>query len=179
MIRALGDLAEQVELRLEGEADADQIRRVHELAFEQPAEADLVDALRAADAVILSMVAVVDGVVIGHILYSPVAIDAPGNVYDACGLGPMGVVPPWQRRGVGTRLVRTSLDLLRAKGHEAVVVVGHPTYYPRFGFVPASRFGLTWEHTVADEAFMALALQPRALAGKNGTVRYRPELGSV
>jgi putative acetyltransferase len=155
--------------------DAPAIRRVHEAAFLRAKEADIVEGLVAARAVSLSLVAVQGSDVVGHILFSPVTID---NVQvRAVGLAPMAILPAYQRQGIGSALVRAALDELRRVGHDAVVVLGHPAYYPRFGFRRASEFGLRWESDCPDEAFMALELQPGALAGRSGVVRYRPELG--
>ncbi|MGH8638095.1 MAG: GNAT family N-acetyltransferase, partial [Burkholderiales bacterium] len=93
------------------------------------------------------------------------------------GLGPMAVIPYLQRQGIGTRLVRAGLDECSRLGYRAVVVVGHPEFYPRFGFVPARTFGLRSEFDVPDEVFMAVELIPGALASAAGTVRYVPEFG--
>jgi putative acetyltransferase len=174
-----GDPAASVRVRLEEPADAPAIRRVNELAFEGAAEADLVDAVRAAGGIILSMVAVNAGDVVAHALFSPVTIDGDRGRALALGLGPVAVRPDLQRRGIGTVLVETCLEHLRKTGHEVVVVVGHPTYYPRFGFLPASRWDLRWEEDIPDEAFMGLELRPGALAGISGVVRYRPEFAGV
>jgi putative acetyltransferase len=189
-----GDPAASVRVRLEEPADAPAIRRVNELAFEGAAEADLVDAVRAAGAMTLSMVAVacgkslsgtpidgdvVDGDVVAHALFSPVTIDGDSGRELALGLGPVAVRPDLQRRGIGTVLVETCLENLREAGHEVVVVVGHPAYYPRFGFLPASKWALRWETDIPDEAFMALELRLGALAGISGLVRYRPEFAGV
>lgn len=179
-----------VQVRPECPGDAAAIRRVNELAFEGTAEADLVDALRSAGAITLSMVAAAGGEakdgeattggeVIAHALFSPVTIDTDCGAVPALGLGPVAVQPDLQSRGVGTMLIDVCLEQLRAAGHSAVVVVGHPAYYPRFGFLPASRWGLKWEMDVPDEAFMALELCPGALAGIRGVVRYRPEFTGV
>jgi putative acetyltransferase len=165
-----------VRIRRERDADADAIRRVHHAAFGQPDEGRIVEALRAAGAATLSLVAELDGAVAGHIVFSPVTIDRATGVV---GLAPMAVDPAHQRAGIGSALVRAGLDELRSLGHGAVVVLGHVAYYPRFGFVPASRFGLRCEYAVPDEVFMALELRPGALAGRAGTVRYRPELTSA
>lgn len=167
-------------IRPERPGNAATIRAVNERAFGQPAEAALVDALRAAGALTLSLVAEEAGAVVGHIAFSPVTIHAPGGACGAVGLAPMAVLPGSQRRGVGKRLVCAGLAALREAGHGAVVVLGHPGYYPRFGFVPAERFGLRWEHACPPEAFMALELTPGALAeARGGVVRYRPEFAAV
>ena len=163
-------------MRVERPGDVEAIRRVNEAAFGQPLEARIVAALRRAGAVTASLVASVDGAVVGHILFSPVVIRGEGAEGEAVGLGPMAVLPAFQRRGVGSALVRAGLELLRDAGHPAVVVLGHPGYYPRFGFRRASDFGIRWEHEAPDEAFMALELRAGALAGLAGVVSYRPEL---
>lgn len=169
-----------IEIRPEGLGDLDAVRRVNELAFGRPDEARLVDALRANQGVTLSLVALVDGELVGHILFSPVVIDREGEEGRAgIGLAPMAVLPDHQRGGVGSGLVRDGLERLRHAGHEAVVVLGHPEYYPRFGFERASRYGLRWELECPDEAFMALELRAGALGAGRGIVRYRPELSEV
>ena len=166
----------RVQVRDELPGDEAVIRRANELAFGRAEEADLVDALRASGAVTLSLVAVVEGQIAGHILFSPVAIEgARGTMI---GLAPMAVLPSHQRRGIGSALVREGIDRLRREGHGAIVVLGHPEYYPRFGFTRARSFGLTCEFECPDEAFMALELVKGALAN-GGFVRYRPEFSAV
>lgn len=166
-------------LRPEIPADHAEVRRVNELAFSRPAEADLVDALRAAGAATLSLVAVHEGRVVGHILFSPVTVASPGTDFAAVGLAPMAVLPELQKQGVGSLLVRAGLDELRRAGHEIVVVLGHPGYYPRFGFERSDSHGIRWEHEAPREAFMVLELRPGALGGRGGVVRYRPEFDAV
>ncbi len=166
-----------VTVRPERDGDAPAIRGVNLAAFGQPAEADLVDALRRNRAVLLSMIAELDGELVGHILFSPVVIDRPGSQVAAVGLAPMAVAPGHQRAGIGSRLVRAGLDALRDAGQRAVVVVGHPGYYPRFGFIPGADRGVRWEHG-HDDAFFVLELVAGSLAG-GGVARYRPELDAV
>jgi putative acetyltransferase len=166
-----------VVVRAETAEDIPAVRRVNELAFGQPAEADLVDALRANARPHVSLVAVSEGQVVGHIFFSPVTLEADDSAL-ILGLGPMAVVPGRQNQGVGSRLVREGLEECRRIGCDVVVVVGHPEYYPRFGFVPASRKGLRCEYPVPDEVFMVAELKPNALSGK-GLVRYRPEFGGL
>jgi len=157
--------------------DAAGVREVNELAFGRPQEARLVDALRAsADA--LSLVATVDGRVVGHILFTPVGIVPPPGDIRVAGLAPMAVRPECQRSGVGGRLVRAGLAECRRRGFGAVVVVGHPEYYPRFGFVPAHTKGLDYEARVPRDAFMVIELETGALAGRAGVVRYGPEFSA-
>jgi putative acetyltransferase len=158
-------------VRDERPEDLAAIRAVNDAAFDQPLEGRIVDALRAHGAVRLSLVAEVDGHVVGHILFSPVRSAGA----EGLGLGPMAVAPDQQRRGVGAALIDAGLARLRAAGCPFVVVLGHDGYYTRFGFVPASRHGLRCEWDVPDEAFMVHVLDPAATAAAAGLVRYRPE----
>ena len=172
-----------ITVRAETAEDVPAVRRVNELAFGQPNEADLVDALRAAARPYISLVAAGGGRVVGHIFFSPVTLEAVTDEGEdsaslILGLAPMAVLPEYQRQGVGSRLVREGLKECRRIGCDVVVVVGHPEYYPRFGFVPASRKGLRCEYPVPDEVFMVAELKPNALRGR-GLVKYRPEFGGV
>lgn len=162
---------EGTEVRAERSDDAAAVRAVHEAAFERAAEAVLVDALRARARPVVSLVAEVDGAIVGHVMLAPVALPDHPDVR-LMGLAPVGVLPAHQRRGVGSALVRAGLDESRRRGAGAVVVLGHPAYYPRFGFVPAARFGLGCEYDAPAEAFMALEIRSGHLAGVSGTVRY-------
>ena len=128
-------------VRPEKSADHVAVHAVNEAAFEGPLEADLVDALREKDVYLISLVAEIDGEVVGHILFSPVAITGRPHL-NVMGLGPMAVAPEYQGGGIGAALVREGLERCKAAQCQAVVVVGHPEYYPRFGFVPAVRYAL-------------------------------------
>jgi len=147
------------------------------LAFGQPNEADLVDALRANAHPYISLVATVDDKVIGHIFFSPVTVESEEAAFTAMGLAPMAVLPTHQNQGVGSRLVREGLKECHRLGHDIVVVLGHPNFYPRFGFVPANSKGLRCEYDVPDEVFMVTELKPEALAGRQGLVKYHPAFG--
>lgn len=168
-------------IRPEEEADFDAVRQVNTLAFGQPAEATLVDALRKSAEPFISLVAVDDNQVVGHILFTPVSLEADDSTSTALGLGlaPMAVLPEYQRQGVGSELVRAGLRECQRIGANVVVVLGHPEYYPRFGFVPASQKGLTSEYPGPDEVFMAIELEPGTLKGRRGLVKYRPEFAEV
>jgi putative acetyltransferase len=166
-------------IRGEQPEDITAIHEVHELAFGRPDEADLVDAVRARGKASLSLVAVEDSRVVGHILFSPVAIDSGDRTFPAVGLAPMAVLPGRQRHGIGGRLVKAGLVECRNAGYDCVVVLGHPTYYPRFGFVPGSRYGIKSEYEVPDEAFMILAWSERVLNGRSGVAKYQPEFSTV
>jgi putative acetyltransferase len=165
-------------IRPERPADIPAIRRVIAAAM-RPAEADLVEALRSRYAGLISLVAVLEGQIVGHILFSPVTIQTAKDTQPALGLGPLAVLPALQRQGIGSALVREGLDACQAQGHVRVCVLGHREYYPRFGFKPAATFGLHWEHQADLEDFMALALSPGALDGVQGVIRYLPEFDDV
>jgi putative acetyltransferase len=166
-------------VRKEEEADHAAVRLVNELAFGQPGEADLVDALRHAAAPQISLVAVNGGQVVGHIFFSPVAVEADGGGFTAMGLAPMAVLPEFQRQGVGSQLVREGLKECSRIGQHVVFVLGHAAYYPRFGFAAAGPQGFRSEYDVPDEVFMVAELRPGALAGRRGLVKYRPEFALV
>ena len=165
-----------VSIRPEEPYDASDVRATNEEAFGTALEAQLVDALRGlADSI--SLVATLDARVIGHILFSPVTIEPPASIRIAA-LGPMSVRPKYQRVGVGGKLVRAGLEECRRRGYAGVVLVGHPEYYPRFGFVPGHTKGLKCEFPVQPEAFMVLELTPDALTAVSGLIRYRPEFAA-
>lgn len=166
---------ESVMIRCEEPADRAAVFAVNEQAFETELEARLVDALRAAPEPLLSLVAELEGVVVGHILFTRVTVDDNPGELAVMGLGPMAVAPALQRRGIGGALVRRGLDECRAAGAAAVVLVGHADYYPRFGFEPAARHGLRYKSAELDPWFMARALRPGALDGLSGEVHYHPE----
>ena len=168
-----------IRIRPEQREDIPAIRRVNERAFPSALEADLVDRLREHGKVTLSLVAVSEAQVVGHILFSPILIESAGESFAAVGLAPMAVLPEWQNQGVGSLLVQAGLDQCRRNDYSAVVVLGHPNYYPRFGFVPASRFGIRSEYDVPDEVFMAIELKAGALNGHSGLARYQPEFNDV
>ena len=168
-----------VGVREETPGDVVAVRRVDEEAFGRPQEARLVDLLRAGQAVLLSLVAIVDDRIVGHIVFSPVRLGSGGAELVGAGLGPMAVVPELQRRGIGSRLIAEGTRRLRARGCPFIVVLGHPGYYPRFGFVPASRHGVRCEWDVPDDAFLCLLLDSRGFRGMSGVVRYRDEFAMV
>ena len=164
-----------VTIRPEKPEDAPQVRNVNELAFGQPAEANLVERLQQACTDSLSLVAE-DDAVVGHILFTPVVVESAGQRVVGMGLAPMAVLPDRQRQGIGSQLVKRGLDILHERRCPFVIVVGHAEYYPRFGFEPASAHGLVsqWEG-VPDAAFMVLILNAHAMAGVSGVATYREE----
>lgn len=160
-------------IRPETPADIPVVFEVNRRAFGQEAEAVLVNALRNGGYAEVSLVAEVAGRVVGHILFSRLAITTAAGTVGAVSLAPMAILPDHQRRGVGSELVRAGLEACRAGGHRIAVVLGHPAFYPRFGFAPElagrleSPFG-------GGEAWMAVELVPGALAGVEGRVEYPP-----
>lgn len=162
-------------IRPETPDDVAAVRRINELAFGQPDEAALVDRLRATDQPQISLVAVENEQILGHIFFSPVSIEPSISGFSAMGLAPMAVLPERQNQGIGSMLVRDGLEVCRQLGVDAVVVVGHPKYYPRFGFVQASQKGLACEYPVPDDVFMVIEMKPDALTGLQGLIKYCPE----
>lgn len=165
-------------IRSEIPGDVAAIHRVHVEAFGQPDEADLVDALRAAGALRISLVADEEGVV-GHVGFSPVVIRDGASTINALGLAPMAVLPGWQRRGIGSRLVRAGLAACGETPYGLVFVLGAPRFYGRFGFKTAEPLGITWEHGGPPGAFMVQALRGGALRGIRGVVAHRPEFNGL
>lgn len=199
-------------IRAEEEKDWAAVHALNAAAFETPAEADLVEALRIQAHPVVSLVAEHAGAVVGYILFSPVTLsghtdlardshtviaqsadplaltqrleDLAAKQHEnsgpaILGLAPMAVAPSHQRQGIGSALVRAGLERCRALGSGAVVVLGHPAYYPRFGFSPSVHFGIRSEYEVPEEAFMVLELQPGFLRGISGTVQYHAAFAKV
>lgn len=162
-------------VRSELASDHDAVRQIHTAAFARPTEASLVHKLRGSSGSI-SLVATEAGGVVGHILFT--AAKVMGKQFRVAGLGPMAVSPARQRSGIGSELVLRGLEACRIAGYEAVVVVGHAEYYPRFGFQRGSSFELRCQFDVPDEVFMATELQPGALSG-GGDLQYAPEFSQA
>jgi putative acetyltransferase len=164
-------------IRPEQPADYGQVFQVVQLAFGQPDEARLVEALRGSPAFVpgLSLIANEDGQVVGHVLFSHVVVQEGAAAHPALALAPLAVLPARQRVGIGGALVKHGLAEARRLGHGAVVVVGHPGYYPRFGFNPGEPLGIRPPFPVSPGAFMVLELRAHALADVRGEVQYPPE----
>lgn len=165
-------------IRTEEERDRAAVYAVNAAAFETPLEANLVDALRQQTQPIISLVAENNETVVGHILFSPVLLAGHPDL-SIMGLGPMAVAPNYQRQGIGSALVRDGLEQCKKLGFGAVVVLGHPEYYPRFGFSPSARLGIGCEYDVPEEVFMVMELQPGYLRGKSGIIKYHAAFGST
>jgi putative acetyltransferase len=167
-----------VHIRLEDSAsfaERSTIRAINEAAFGSSAEAELVGKLRADGHAIISLVAELNHALVGHIMFSRMWIKTLTGLVPAVALAPLAVLPEHQRRGIGGRLIRSGLDLLRDRGEKIVIVVGHPNYYPRFGFSTGKALSL--ESSFPPEAFMAMELSPGALDGLRGAVVYPAPFG--
>ena len=168
-----------IRIRREQPGDEPAIADLTTAAFGQPDEAQIVDAIRKAGRPAISLVAIEGADLVGHILFTPVQFEPPRSGIELMGLAPMAVAPDRQRRGIGSALVREGLRQCARAGSRAVVVVGHPGFYPRFGFRSGSTFGLRCEYPVPDEVFMVVELLPGVLQGSSGLVTYVPELRSA
>lgn len=165
-------------IRTEEEKDWVDVHTLNASAFETSAEANLVDALRENSQPVVSLVAEANNNVVGHIMFSPVSLSGHCDI-KIMGLAPMAVAPGHQRKGIGSALVRAGLERCKRLGFGAVVVLGHPAYYPRFGFSPSSRFGIECEYEVPEEVFMIMELKPGYLHGKSGTIEYHAAFSNV
>ncbi len=165
-----------VTIRQEQPEDIAAVRTINEKAFGQPSEAGIVDSIRGTCEDAVSLVAVDDDQVVGHILFSPVSALGQKGVVHGMGLAPMAVLPERQRQGIGSLLARAGIEAMRKRKCTFIIVLGHPEYYPRFEFVPASRYGLScqWDG-IPDEAFMVLVLDEDAMTRVSGVARYRDE----
>lgn len=168
----------EIEIRQEATGEKPIVFALNAASFDTDAEARLVDALRQNGALTLSLVAIANGEIVGHIAFSPVTVHVDGRVAQGIGLAPMAVARSHQRRGIGARLIAEGLRHLRAQRDPFCVVLGHVDYYPRHGFVPAHVHGLRWEHG-HDHAFFVQELAPGGLKGVTGVVRYRPEFDAL
>lgn len=160
-------------------ADWPAIVDINDSAFEGSGESALIGALERSGRPVISLVALADDVPAGHIFFSPVRIQSPGPPIPAAALAPMAVSPRFQRRGIGSQLVDAGLRECANQAYQIVIVVGHPHFYPRFGFTPAASFGLASAYSDAGNAFMALELTPGVLSGRTGVVEYPDEFASV
>ncbi len=165
-------------IRDEEQKDRAAVRAVNVSAFETPAEADLVDALRKQAHPVVSLVAVESGIIVGHVMFSPVSLSGHPDL-KIMGLAPMAVAPEHQRKGIGSALVRAGLDRCKHLGFGAVVVLGYPEYYPRFGFLPSTRFGIKCEYEVPEGVFMIFELLPDYLRDASGTIKYHAAFSNV
>ena len=167
-------------IRFEKPEDIAFIHSVNEQAFGRVSEAKLIDTLRLACTDRLSLVADDNGSIIGHLMFTPVVVTDGKQKTEGMGLAPMAVLPSRQRQGIGTQLVDSGLQILKEKGCPFVIVLGHPEYYPRFGFQAASGCNIRtqWDG-VPDEAFMILFMDHEAMKNVSGVATFRDEFNDV
>jgi putative acetyltransferase len=170
-----------IHIRPENPEDIVRIDELTRLAFQGVDEANLIAAIRDSTYFVpeLSLVAVDDDRVVGHILFSLITIESSEKSVEALALAPMAVLPEYQNRGIGTLLVQHGLAACKKLGYSIVIVVGHPEYYPRFGFRPARDCGIKAPFEVPDEAFMVCELVTGALKNVSGVVKYSPAFDLV
>lgn len=169
------------EIREEIPQDHEAVYNIHKLAFKQANEANLVNALRKSTAFIpaLSLVAISDQAISGHILFTKIRIKNGDSVHESLALAPVSVHPGYQNQGVGSALIREGLQKARDLAYDSVIVLGHEHYYPKFGFLPAAGWQIKAPFEVPSYAFMALELRPCRLSGVSGTVEYSKEFDMV
>ena len=167
-----------IDIREEQPADRAGVAAVNRAAFGGEAEVKLVEALHHEGDVVVALVAVEDGEIVGHILFSRLPIETDEGLLPAVALAPMAVRPDRQLRGIGSALVRKGLEMARERGATAAVVLGHPDYYPRFGFSASWARGLDAPYAGSD-AFMAMELVPNGLGTGEGVVHYAAAFGDL
>ena len=172
-------MTKQVTIRQETQNDYNEVFELNHIAFEQDAEAKLVDALRKNPTVFvpeLSLVATDNSKIIGHILFTKINIrDNNGNLNQSLGLAPMAVFPEHQKKGIGRQLIRKGFEVAKALGFKSVIVLGHEHYYPKFGFEPAAKWNIKAPFDVPSNVFMAIELENDGLKNISGTVIYPKE----
>ena len=166
-------------IRKEQASDIEKIWAINSEAFETDAEANLVNALRDSGCTFISLVADIQNKLVGHILFTPVELTDNENKLKILGLAPMAVLSQHQNTKIGSKLVNAGLEHCQSLGYDAVVVLGHPDYYPKFGFVPSVKFGIKSEYEVPDEVFMVLELVPECLKNHAGVIKYHEVFNSV
>jgi putative acetyltransferase len=166
-------------IRIEKPDDIKKIRRINIDVFNTDSEANLIDALRKSDTRLISIIAEENDVVVGHILFSPVTLDRDNSNVLIAGLAPMAVVTSRQNQGIGSRLLEAGLKLCEKAGYKAVVVLGHPGFYSRFGFMPSENYNIRSEYDVPADVFMIKELHDGALDSHAGIIKYHPAFNTL
>ena len=165
-------------IREESPADFAAVNTITHQAFQGDAEVRLVTLLRQQCPDTISLVAEQRGQLVGHILFSPASLNTEPHI-KLMALAPMAVSNVLQHQGIGSALVRAGLERCRLQGADAVVVLGHPGYYPRFGFIPASNAKVHCPWPVPDDTFMLLPLQDKAIEGNGSTLVYHSAFNTL
>ncbi|MCG8514774.1 MAG: N-acetyltransferase [Halanaerobiales bacterium] len=165
-----------IEIREERREDYQAVRDVNNQAFNQPQEGMIIEKIRESGVEILSLVAIIDNKIVGHIFFSPVRMEEQATLKDGMGLAPMAVLPDYQQQGIGSKLIKEGIQRLKLKSVPYIIVLGHKDYYPKFGFETASKYGLKcqWDG-VPDEAFMVMILDDKMKPKIHGVAKYRDE----
>jgi predicted N-acetyltransferase YhbS len=168
-------------IRPEQPSDTDEIYELNKTAFGQDNEARLVDLIRKGQGFIpeLSLVAISENKIIGYILFSKVFIVNGDNRHETLALAPMAVNPKWQKQGIGAKLITQGLQAAKDLGYTSAIVLGHELYYPRFGFLPATKWNIKAPIDLPANVFMAIELVPNGLANISGTVEYPVEFSTI
>ena len=176
-------------IRLEQASDVEQIWAVNADAFTTDVEANLVNTLRDSGCPMVSLVAEEGDQIVGHILFTPVELSGDGSDSEEndlnakglklMGLAPMAVAGDYQKKGVGSQLVKAGLEHCKTLGVDVVVVLGHPDYYPRFGFSPSVEYGIKVGLDVPEDVFMVQELRKGCLDGKSGTIKFHEAFAGV
>ena len=165
-----------IEIREERREDYQAVRDVNNQAFNQPQEGMIIEKIRESGVEILSLVAIIDNKIVGHIFFSPVRMEEQPTLKDGMGLAPMAVLPDYQQQGIGSKLIKEGIQRLKLKSVPYIIVLGHKDYYPKFGFETASKYGLKcqWDG-VPDEAFMVMILDDKMKPKIHGVAKYSDE----
>lgn len=173
------DIKEKLIIRHEKSGDQSTIRSILIEVFGQASEADLVVRIEKRNAHILSLVAVIDEKVVGHILFTPITVNVGGEVPRGVALGPLSVSPSHHGKGIGSALSKQGLDICREMGYEIAIVYGHPSYYPKFGFKLMAECDFSVLRDIPKEKCLIAELKEGILKGKQGTVQYLPDFNKL
>jgi len=166
-------------IREEQLSDIEKVYEINSDAFGRDNEPNLVNALRARLSSYISLVADDNANVIGHIMFTPVELSGSEDKLKIMGLAPLAVLSNYQSKGVGSKLVQEGIERCKSQGYDAIVVLGHPNYYPKFGFIPSVSYGIKSEYEVSDEKFMVLELVLDSLKGSGGVIKYHDAFSSL
>jgi len=172
----------ELKIRQEGKSDFKEVYKINELSFEEEGEAKLVELLRNSSVFVpeLSLVAIIEDNIVGHILFTKIKIvDSNQNEFESLALAPMAVLPKCQKKGIGGKLINKGLEIATKLNFKSVIVLGHEHYYPKFGFVPTTKWKIKAPYDVPSNAFMGLELVVDGLKDISGIVQYPKEFDEV